>query len=106
MKYIQIIAIIMLSLTTNSYANYTISTTSRGIALDDDNTQTTLAEPQICSSIKCVFVSDFELGLLGVYLGDNATEILQSLHKMDDFDKEFLFYQLDNLDNIIYDTTY
>ncbi len=97
MKLIAIIFILLIPIF--NYANYSVSMGNRGIVFEGNN-KTTAPEAELCSEIRCIFVSYFELSLLGLNLGDNAQEILKSLQKMDNIDRGFLFYQLDNLDNI------
>ncbi len=77
---------------------YNAKLATRGITFNGAATSSIL-EAELCGPVYCTFVSNIELDMLDIDLGDDASEILSALQKMRESEKIWLFNQLNMLDN-------
>ncbi len=99
MRFLIICSIVLLSSCTTltpTKSNYIVELAPRGLSSNHNNGNHVL-EVRLCDGDYCLFVEPRELRLLGIDLGETTDEIFTTVSNMDDFDRTWLFKDLEHI---------
>lgn len=97
MRFLIICSIVLLSgcvAFPSSQSNYSVELAPRGLSYSTGNQ---VLESRLCDGDYCVFVEQRELKLLNIDLGDNPNEIFKVVSNMNQFERTWLFKDLERV---------